>query len=489
MFFMKRIQFLVCLVLVYTSATVLRAQTNIAANDPNIQYVGRFNLATPTAPAFDWSYCCISAKFQGTSCSVKLGGISKNFDVYVDGVKKTSIKSANSGLETLPVASGLADGVHSVAIYRRDEASKGLNTFQGFVLDSGKSLVAPDARPGRKLEFIGDSYTCGYGDEDVFGSSFSYATENAAITYAAQMANHYNADCMITAWSGKGMVRNYGDAAQTSADPMPYYYARTSGSVATNNYAFIWQPDVVVVALGINDFSTTPYPSQAQYVGGYSNFVKTVRGHYPNAHIICTYLASMGGSSSSYIQSVVNTAGDSKVYFASVSYNLVQPTDLGSDWHPNLSGQTKIANAFIPVFDGIMGTSWGSAPHGTPLTWLMSYGFTNDFALAEEGDPDGDGMKTWEEYRAGTDPTNAASVFRFQGIAPVANGVRLTWSGTTNSGVTTPFQMSRATNLSSPAWNVITDTIPRASNGVNVWTDSVPASGTQLFYRVAVPAQ
>ena len=222
-----------------------------------------------------------------------MGGTSKYFDLYVDGIKTGSLKSTNGGVETLPVAAGLADGVHSVALYRRDEASKGLNTFQGFVLDTGKALVAPDARPCRKLEFIGDSFTCGYGDEAAFGTSFSYATENACITYAAQMANHYGADCMITAWSGKGMVRNYGAATQTSPDPMPYYYARTCGSVATNNYAFTWQPDVVVVVLGINDFSTSPNPSQAQYVGGYSNFVKTLRGHYPNADILCTYLSSM----------------------------------------------------------------------------------------------------------------------------------------------------------------------------------------------------
>jgi hypothetical protein len=489
MFNMKAIQFPLCLLVLYTPFAVLRAQTNIAADDPNIQYIGRFDLTTPTAPAFDWSYCSISAKFQGTSCSVKLGGTSKYFDLYVDGAKTGSIKSANGGLETLPVASGLADGVHSVALCRRDEASKGLNTFQGFVLDTGKALVAPDARPCRKLEFIGDSFTCGYGDEGAYGSSFSYATENACITYAAQMAKHYTADCMITAWSGKGMVRNYGVATQTSPDPMPYYYPRTCGSVATNNYAFTWQPDVAVVVLGINDFSTSPNPSQAQYVGGYSNFVKTLRGHYPNADIICTYLSSMASTARGYIQTVVSTSGDSKVHFASVSYTLVSPTDLGSDGHPNLSGQTKIANAFIPAFDGIMGTAWGSAPHGTPLTWLRSYGFTNDFALAEEDDPDGDGMKTWEEYRAGTDPTNAASVFRLQEIAPVANGIRLTWSGTTNSGATTPFLIYCATNLFSPVWELRSGSIPRAGNGLNVWTDSVPASGTPVFYRVAVPAR
>jgi hypothetical protein len=469
--------------------SVLRAQTNIAADNPNIQYIGRFDLTTPAAVAFDWSYCCISAKFQGTSCSVKLGGTSKYFELYVDGVKTGSLQSTNSGVETLPVASGLANGVHSVALCRRDEAIKGLNTFQGFVLDTGKALVAPDARPCRRLEFIGDSFTCGYGDEAAYGATFSYATENAAITYAAQMANHYGADCMITAWSGKGMVRNYGALTQTSLDPLPYYYARTCGSVATNNYAFTWQPDVVVVVLGINDFSTSPNPSQAQYVGGYSNFVKTLRGYYPSADIICTRLSNMAGSASNYIWTAANTSGDSKVHFASVSYTLVNPTDLGAASHPNLSGQTKIANAFIPVFDGIMGTSWGSAPHGTPLTWLRSYGFTNDFAVAEEGDPDGDRMKTWEEYRAGTNPTNAASVFRFQQIAPAANGIRLTWSGTTNSGVTAPFLIYRATNLFHPAWDLLSGSIPRAGNGFNVWTDSAPASGMRVFYKLAVPAR
>ena len=359
-FLMKKTRLLLCLILVYTPASVLRGQTNIAADDPNIQYIGRFNMTTPSAPVFDWSYCSISAKFQGTSCSVKLAGPSKYFEVYVDGAKTGSIKSPLSGLETLSAASGLPDGVHSITIRRRDEANVGVNTFQGFVLDNGKTLVAPDARPYRKIEFIGDSFTCGYGDEAPFGTPFNPLTENACITYAALMASNYVADCIVTAWSGEGMVRNYGDTNQTSSTPLPYYYPRTSGSVANNDYAFAWQPDVVVVVLGINDFSTTPFPSQEQYVGGYTNFIKTLRGHYPNADIICTYWSSMNSIASDYIAMAVNRSGDSKVHFANVQYTLNIATDDGSDFHPNASGHTKIANAFIPVFDSIMGTSWGN---------------------------------------------------------------------------------------------------------------------------------
>jgi len=358
---MKTHRILLLLALLHSVAFTLRAQTNIGADDPNIQYVGRFDMTTPTAPGFDWSYSTIRAKFQGTSCSVKLDGPSKYFDVFIDGTKTGSITNASSGLQTFQVASGLSDTVHGISICRRVEASAGKNTFQGFVLDSGKTLVAPGSGSSRKIAFIGDSYTCGYGDEASFGDPFTYATENACITYAAQMASHYNADCMITAWSGQGMVRNYNDPNQTSVTPFPYFYPRTCGSVAANDYAFTWQPDVVVIVLGINDFSTTPYPSQAQYVTGYSNFVKTVRSHYPNADILCTYWSRMNSIASNYIASVASTSGDSKVHFANVPYNLNLPADYGSDYHPNASGQTKIANAFIPVFDSIMGTNWASS--------------------------------------------------------------------------------------------------------------------------------
>ena len=335
----------------------------IAADDPNIQYVGRFDQTTPTAPAFDWSHSCIRANFQGTSCSVILDGISKYFDVYVDGGNPWSVMSGNSGVETLPVVSGLSNGVHAVALYRRDEAGKGLNTFLGFVLDTGKALVAPDAPPFRRMEFIGDSYTCGYGVLGAYGSSFSYATEDACLSYAGLMASHYHADCMVTAWTGEGMVRNYGDPNQTSAYPLPYYYPRTCGSVSNSaTWTFNWQPDVVVINLGLNDFFTSPQPTEAQFVGGYSNFLTTVRGYYPNADIICTCLCQMLGSAGDYISTVVSTFGDRKVHFAYIDYVLMNPTDLGSDEHPNTWGQTIIADAFIPVFDGIMGASWAYSP-------------------------------------------------------------------------------------------------------------------------------
>ena len=355
------------------------APANIGADDPRIQYVGRFDRTNPAAPGFDWSYSTIRAKFQGTSCSVKLDGPGKYFDIFIDGVKTAPIISASGGLETFPVASGLSDTAHTLALRRRVEASTGKNIFHGFVLDGGKTLVAPPPAPARRIAFIGDSYTCGYGVEAPFGDPFTAATENAGLTYAAQMAAHYDADCMITAWSGRGMVRNYGDPNQTSPQAVPFFYPRTCGSVANDDYAFTWQPDVVVIALGINDFSTSPHPSQARFVGGYGDFIQTLRSRYPDAHIICTFLSSMDAVASGYIAAAASASGDAKVHFASVPYNLDLPADFGPDYHPNIAGQTKIANAFIPVLDGILGTAWGEGgapssapPSSTPSTPLRA---------------------------------------------------------------------------------------------------------------------
>jgi len=62
-------------------------------------------------------------------------------------------------------------------------------------------------------------------------------------------------------------------------------------------------------------------------------------------------------------------------------------------------------------------------PAGTPYSWLAGYGLTN-YDTDAVADQDADGLKTWQEYIAGTDPTNNASCLR------AAQNIRnvITWS-------------------------------------------------------------
>jgi hypothetical protein len=68
---------------------------------------------------------------------------------------------------------------------------------------------------------------------------------------------------------------------------------------------------------------------------------------------------------------------------------------------------------------------------GLPDSWETLYGLSTNSAAGNNGangDPDGDGMTNVQEFGAGTDPTNRASVFRITRIDRETNGVRVAWT-------------------------------------------------------------
>ena len=105
--------------------------------------------------------------------------------------------------------------------------------------------------------------------------------------------------------------------------------------------------------------------------------------------------------------------------------------------------------------------------NGTPMSWLSAYSLVEDSL-----DPDKDGMATWEEYTAATDPTNGLSVFSIN-------------YGRTNSLIlmnTAPsriYGLEASSNLLSGAWVPLTNNIQGTGLPVNIAVDAV--SGIQLF--------
>jgi hypothetical protein len=68
--------------------------------------------------------------------------------------------------------------------------------------------------------------------------------------------------------------------------------------------------------------------------------------------------------------------------------------------------------------------------NGTPQWWLASYGLTNlDWNALAMADPDGDGVPTWQEYQADTNPTNMQSYLGFTSILFTNGLLRLDWQG------------------------------------------------------------
>ena len=115
--------------------------------------------------------------------------------------------------------------------------------------------------------------------------------------------------------------------------------------------------------------------------------------------------------------------------------------------------------------------------------WLQQYNLPTD-GSADFLDPDRDGLNNWQEWRAGTNPTNASSVLLMLSPTSTTNspGLVVTWQSAPNIN----YYLQRATNLSSqPAFQPLATNLP-GQTGTTSYTDTnAPAPGP-YFYRVGV---
>jgi len=177
------------------------------------------------------------------------------FMVELDNLAPFKINfSENDSVATL--ASNLDNNEHRVRVTYAIEGYQKRPEFRGFLLsDGGKMLNAPK-RSSRRIEFIGNSITCGYGIEaDSAREKFTYDTENHYYTFAARTARALGAEYHVVARSGIGMYRNYGGPTEGTPDGcLPALYDRTLFYDADEKWDFSsFQPDVVCVNLGTND--------------------------------------------------------------------------------------------------------------------------------------------------------------------------------------------------------------------------------------------
>jgi hypothetical protein len=136
------------------------------------------------------------------------------------------------------------------------------------------------------------------------------------------------------------------------------------------------------------------------------------------------------------------------------------------------------------VQDGLItvGNRTGSSWHdGIPDTWRLFYfGTVSNILSAADADPDGDGASNWQEYIAGTNPLNAASVFEFLPATPLSgSSFTLQWPSVVNKIYTLQSSSSPGGGWNTIATNLI------GNSQVLQWTDTNSATGAR-FYRALV---
>lgn len=311
-------------------------------------YIGRFDTSDSAGPKFAWGTATIKANFQGTGISAKLVSAGDNwFNVIIDGEIKTPINVAPNTTQPITLVSGLENGNHTIELVKRTEANVGEVQFKGFTVTDG-SLMDPPEASSKRILFIGDSITCGYGNEGTDPNQhFTTKNENASLAYGALTAKLLGADPVTVSWSGKGILRNYGG---DTIDVMPDLYSQ----ILPHNSSLIWDdsqwiPQVVVINLCTNDFASG-IPERTDFVNAYASFIDVMRSKFPEADIYCAVGPMMSGdnltAAKDYINSTVtskNDLGDQKVHFIEFPVQ-VWANGFGEDWHPSIITHKQMAD-------------------------------------------------------------------------------------------------------------------------------------------------
>ncbi len=225
----------------------------------------------------------------------------------------------------------------------------------------GELLPPPGAEHNRRIEFVGDSITCGYGIEGVWNKDvFSTETENPLKGYAYKTAALCNAEFQYVSWSGMGVISCWVDENAEKPldgwlinDIYPYTDSgleNTLGREGHENHTK-WDfskyvPQIIVFNMGTNDQSwTKKIPERTEHFGEeYFKFIKSLRKYNPDAYIVCAY-GVMDDPLAQTEEEQVNRFRrelDGRIEFIRLPVQL-ESDGIGADWHPSEKTHDKMA--------------------------------------------------------------------------------------------------------------------------------------------------
>ncbi len=337
----------------------------------NAKHIGRTYTDGDGTVWLSHSASALEFTFTGTKASVTVcediaygAGSEPRFAVYVDDERKVDhLLQENEA--TIEVFSADSAKETKVKIIKLSEAANSIFGVKSF--DTDATELKPTAEKEFKIEFIGDSITCGYGvDDEVKENHFSTATEDATRAYAYKTAMNLDADYSLVSFSGHGIISGYTDTNKKQDQQIvPAFYEKVarnySGSkIVENDWDFSrFTPDMIVINLGTNDNSYVKKDKEkeAEYSQGYVDFLKQIRAKNPDATILCT-LGVMGNElfhpMNNAVKAYKEETGDENVDV--LSFEVQSAADgYAADWHPTEKTHTKAAERLTAKINYMLG--------------------------------------------------------------------------------------------------------------------------------------
>ncbi len=322
---------------------------------------------------FNWTCSTVEFTFHGThlnasfraDCSEEIEGAPWDPNapkrktwpwvaVFLDDmpmpIRKFEVSSPN---ETWLLYQSLVPQTHKIRLTKLTENNK---TFLGLTAFTAEGEFLPtEKKEAKKIEFVGDSITCGYGNiSKERDRGFYSIEEDGWMAYGPRTARNLGLQWSCVSVSGITAVKHPGWPGDFAMNELYRYTDRvyqTKLGIIPLEWDFRNHPsDIVVVNLGTNDnfallFSGDP-AEEEKFGKEYISFIKEIRAlNGPDTQIVCAL-----GSMSYYLFHDIDNAvadykkesGDEKI--CTFRFKPMHPMDgFGAAGHPSMATHEKMS--------------------------------------------------------------------------------------------------------------------------------------------------
>lgn len=294
----------------------------------------------------------IEIAFYGDTLKAKLevdppkNGMDLYGRVFVDGVMLDKFEPFRSGDE-VTLAENLGMGAHTLAVHKSSEIDEGRLTVKEFYAD--RFLRIPE-KSDLKMEFIGDSITCGYGNLIHGSAGVTRNSDNSdgCLSYAFLTGKELGADFSMVSYSGICVKADRWGAHLNMAQLHTYTSLQTK-----KPYSYDPEMNVVVLNLGTNDASyiqDVDVSYKNQFSADYKEFLTHLRDVYPRAYIVCCYgMMGLNDFVNDGIEKAIEDMNDTKI-----SYKTFSKNDAGVNSHPYRAAHETYAKQLSAYIRGLL---------------------------------------------------------------------------------------------------------------------------------------